>query len=139
MVKPVELRAPAYGLEPWGAFGDKNAVCAPALDLVHLSRQTFGDHTLERELLTLFDRQAEHFSARLGAPCASGDAVWRAELVHTLKGSARAVGAFAVGDAAEAYEAALRGDDPGASRLKDSLAAAIDSARASIAGLFETA
>ncbi len=30
-----------------------------AIDRGHLSRMTFGDHSLEREVLQLFDRQAE--------------------------------------------------------------------------------
>jgi HPt (histidine-containing phosphotransfer) domain-containing protein len=35
------------------------------------------------------------------------------ELAHTLKGSARAIGAFAVADAADALESALaNGEDP---------------------------
>ena len=66
------------------------------LDLVHLSRQTFGDHALEIELLTLFERQAAQLSARLGGARAPGDAGARMELAHMLKGSARSVGAFAV-------------------------------------------
>jgi HPt (histidine-containing phosphotransfer) domain-containing protein len=108
---------------------------APILDLVHLSRQTFGDHTLETELLSLFERQAGQFSARLLEP-GSGQAGARADLAHTLKGSARAVGAFALGDAAEAYEAALRGgaDDLA---LREALVAAIATVRAAIAELFD--
>jgi HPt (histidine-containing phosphotransfer) domain-containing protein len=115
--------------------GDGRA--APILDLVHLSRQTFGDHALETELLSLFDRQAEQFSARLAEPGAR-DRGSRADLAHTLKGSARAVGAFALGDAAEAYEAALRGgrDD---FALREALVAAISTVRAAIADLFERA
>lgn len=116
------------GLEP-GA--------APVLDLVHLSRQTFGDHALETELLSLFDRQAAQFSARLSESDARAGGS-RADLAHTLKGSARAVGAFALGDAAEAYEAALRvGTDDSA--LRDALLAAIAEVRAAIFDLFERA
>ena len=63
------------------------------IDLVHLSRQTFGDHDLERELLGLFDAQAAQFAKRLRSPAAQGDADWRIALAHTIKGSARAVGA----------------------------------------------
>src|SRR5205085_2261563 len=35
------------------------------IDLVHLSRMTFGDRSLEREVLALFDRQAAILVARM--------------------------------------------------------------------------
>ena len=63
------------------------------IDLVHLSRQTLGDRQLEVELLQLFDRQAAQIAARLGADTGNTDRRWRQDLSHTLKGSARAVGA----------------------------------------------
>ena len=53
-------------------------------------------------------------------------------LAHTLKGSARAIGAFAVADAAARLEAAIqKGDDPapplaGLQRCRDEARAAID-------------
>ncbi len=112
------------------------APLGPALDLVHLSRQTLGDHALEMELLVLFDRQVAGFSVRLLAPPAPAGVAARADLVHTLKGSARAVGAFALADAADPYEAALRMgalDDVG---LRDRVLAEIERARAAIAELF---
>jgi len=103
------------------------------IDLVHLSRQTFGDHDLERELLALFDAQASQFAARLRTPVAFGDSDWRISLAHTIKGSARAVGAFAVGHAAEAYEQALRDGDPSAVEKSEILGSAIGRAREAIA------
>jgi HPt (histidine-containing phosphotransfer) domain-containing protein len=78
------------------------------IDLVHLRRMTLGDASLEREVLAMFAGQA----VRLGGALATlpSDA---AALAHTLKGSARAIGAFGVGDAAAYLETALRnGDDP---------------------------
>lgn len=112
---------------------------APVLDLVHLSRQTFGDHSLETELLTLFARQAAQFAARLAEPRARGDEASRVDLAHTLKGSSRAVGAFATGAAAEAYEAAVRAGDPAADALCARLIAEIERVRGAIAELFEKA
>jgi HPt (histidine-containing phosphotransfer) domain-containing protein len=103
------------------------------IDLVHLSRQTFGDHDLERELLALFDAQAAQFVERLQTPAAFGDSDWRIALAHTIKGSARAVGAFAVGNAAEAYEQALRSGDPRAADKSEILGLAIGRARDAIA------
>ena len=73
------------------------------IDLVHLGRMTLGDATVEREVLAMFAAQAADLTDRLaGLPA---DA---AVLVHTLKGSARAIGAFRVGDAAADLEHALR-------------------------------
>ncbi len=73
------------------------------IDLVHLSKQTFGERDLESELLRLFDRQSRQIVDRLTDGPVT-ESRWRADLAHTLKGSARAVGAFGVAAAAEAYE-----------------------------------
>lgn len=71
------------------------------IDLVHLARQTLGDRALEREILDLFLTQVKAVLSRLEA--AAPDA--RPDLAHTLKGSARAVGAWKVALQAEACEA----------------------------------
>ena len=88
------------------------------LDLVHLDRMTFGDVQLQHEVLALFAAQSAVLIPRIVAsPCNAGD------LVHTLKGSARAIGAHGVCDAAEACEASP--DDPEALReLQNAVAAA---------------
>jgi hypothetical protein len=72
------------------------------IDLVHLARMTLGDRTLEREVLQLFDRQADMLILRMRqvARAAIGAAA------HTLKGSARGIGAWRVARAAEAVEVA---------------------------------
>jgi len=71
------------------------------VDLTHLSRQTFGDHALERDVLVLFERQSQAMIERLrGATTAKN---W-AEAAHTLKGSALGIGAFHVASAAETVE-----------------------------------
>jgi hypothetical protein len=72
------------------------------IDLPHLFRMTLGDHALEREVLALFDRQVGMLIARMDTVDPSGVAA----LAHTLKGSARGVGAWPVARAAEAVEAA---------------------------------
>lgn len=107
----------------------------PVIDLVHLSRQTLGDGSLETELLCLFDRQARQFANRLCSPFKSGETKWRAELAHTLKGSAKAVGAFEVADAAEAYEGSLRAGAADIDAAFAYLRKAIDRAHDEIAGL----
>lgn len=76
-----------------------------ALDVQHLSRQTFGDVELEREILALFRDQC----ARL-VPVIAGHSQLssRVDAAHTLKGGARAVGAVTVARVADEMEKALR-------------------------------
>jgi HPt (histidine-containing phosphotransfer) domain-containing protein len=74
------------------------------IDLVHLSRQTLGDRDLEIELLSLFERQSAQAVQRLRSHTACADPKWRRDLAHTLKGSARAIGATRVACAAQHYE-----------------------------------
>jgi len=90
-----------------GAPSAARAVPHP-IDLVHLSRQTMGDRALEIEVLALFDRQAAQISERLGAIEIDRAGVWRADLAHKLKGSARAIGACEGATAAEDYEHRVR-------------------------------
>lgn len=109
------------------------------LDLVHLSRQTLGDVALETELLALFESQARQFAKRLAGPSHPGDEKWRAELAHTLKGSARAVGAFKAAQAAENYEYAVKSGSMRITGALGRLGDAIEETRAEIAALLERA
>ncbi len=76
---------------------------ASAIDVAHLNRQTMGDRTLEREVLELFRRQARILLFRFEALT---NPVERAGVAHTLKGSARGIGANRVAFAAEELERA---------------------------------
>jgi HPt (histidine-containing phosphotransfer) domain-containing protein len=80
------------------------AMTAPPIDLEHLDRQTFGDADLRDEILALFAPQARLLA---GAIRAAGPGAAAGDLAHQLKGSALAVGAFALARAAEACEGAL--------------------------------
>ena len=73
------------------------------IDVAHLRRMTLGDAALEREVLSMFSAQASRLVKALAAlpPDASA-------LAHTLKGSARAVGDFSLGDAAAHLETLIR-------------------------------
>jgi HPt (histidine-containing phosphotransfer) domain-containing protein len=71
-----------------------------AIDIEHLARMTLGDRGLEREVLQLFDRQVDILMPRL----TGDDPAATAGAAHTLKGSARGIGAWAVATAAEAVE-----------------------------------
>jgi HPt (histidine-containing phosphotransfer) domain-containing protein len=74
------------------------------IDIEHLRRMTLGDPGLEHEVLAMFAAQSVSLIGALAAiPPDAG------MLVHTLKGSARAIGAFRVADAAASLEAALKG------------------------------
>jgi HPt (histidine-containing phosphotransfer) domain-containing protein len=87
---------------------------------------TLGDAGLECEVLAMFAAQARELMAALaGLPPEAGS------LAHKLKGSARGIGAFAVAEAAEELEAALRaGRDAGPALA--GLEAAVTAARDAI-------
>lgn len=70
------------------------------VDLAHLSRQTMGDRALEQEVLGMFVQQVAVMAERMKA----ADLSERRRLAHTLKGSARSVGAFMLADCAGALE-----------------------------------
>ncbi len=73
------------------------------IDIAHLRRMTLGDAALEREVLTMFSMQASRLAETLAMMPTDALA-----LAHTLKGSARAIGAFAVADAATHLETQLK-------------------------------
>jgi HPt (histidine-containing phosphotransfer) domain-containing protein len=72
------------------------------VDLVHLSRYTLGERALEREVLELFCAQSTVYLDRLRDAQSEKD--WR-EAAHSLKGSARAIGAWRAAAAAERAQA----------------------------------
>lgn len=76
------------------------------IDHQHLDRFTFGSASLELEVLGLFAGQAPETLAFLKA--AHDAKSWR-DAAHTLKGSARAVGAWRVAEWAAAAEALREG------------------------------
>jgi HPt (histidine-containing phosphotransfer) domain-containing protein len=79
-------------------------MAATPIDMSHLARYTGGDRTLNTEILRLFNGQLSTMVDQLLTVLAERDVrKWR-EVTHTLKGAARGVGAFAVGEAAAAAE-----------------------------------
>ena len=98
------------------------AASVGTLDLDHLERMTFGEKALEREVLEMFVAQ----SARLLEALATLPAETPA-LAHTLKGSARAIGAFKVAGCAATLETAGQGgqgSDAALAALRDAVAEA---------------
>lgn len=100
-------------------------------DLAHLQRVTMGDPSLEREVLAMFAAQAFDLIERIVR--LQSDAP---ELAHKLKGSAQAVGAFRVIDAAEWLESVLRDGTDSAEALM-TLTDAVLEARSEIDGMLK--
>ena len=107
------------------------------IDTEHLSRMTLGELSLQREVLALFDRQADMLLPRIrqGAPAMA------AASAHTLKGSAVGIGAFKVARAVEEVEQAqgLEIRDAAIAAAVDTLAAVLEEAKAEIARLLQAA
>jgi len=114
------------------APADDTAAAAAAelvgIDFAHLARMTLGEAGLEAEVLRLFERQAVVLLAHMrdASPAAA------AAFAHTLKGSARGIGAWEVAAAAEAVETSAERASASA-RAVARLAAAVEAARAGIA------
>jgi HPt (histidine-containing phosphotransfer) domain-containing protein len=72
------------------------------IDFEHLKRMTLDDSGLEQEVLAMFAAQSAKLMTALATVPADAPA-----LAHTLKGSARAIGAFGVAEAAARLEAVL--------------------------------
>ena len=87
-----------------GAFFETDDMADAPIDMSHLARYTGGDRTLNTEILRLFNGQLNDMVSQLLTVLQQRDVrKWR-EVTHTLKGAARGVGAFAVGEAAAAAE-----------------------------------
>ncbi len=90
----------------------------PVIDLQHLALFTAGDAALEREIFALFREQVSQWM-RLLEPAGDLES-WRAA-AHTLKGTAKGVGASRL---AEACAAAERLGDEASTQVARSAAAA---------------
>jgi HPt (histidine-containing phosphotransfer) domain-containing protein len=89
------------------------------VDFDHLARMTLGETALEREVLQMFVAQSNRLlDALTTLPAETG------ALAHTLKGSARAIGAFKVADRAAALEAIGQGGDAELAALRQAIAEA---------------
>ncbi len=105
------------------------------IDRAYLSRYTLGDGALETEVLGLFCGQSFVYLDRLRD--AASLAEWR-DAAHSLKGSAQAVGAVFVAEAARRAEAfrALPSDGARKASIAE-LAAALSEAKTYIGTLAE--
>ena len=73
------------------------------IDLVHLAKQTLGDRSLEQEVLRLFLTQMGVYMDRVENASTHEE---RFAASHTIKGSARNIGAWDVADVAAHLESA---------------------------------
>ena len=112
-------------------------VSGPAIDTEHLARMTLGELSLQREVLALFDRQADLLLPRIRA----GAPAMAAASAHTLKGSAVGIGAFKVARAVEQLEQAQRLEirDAQIGAAVETLAAVLEETKAEIARLLQAA
>jgi HPt (histidine-containing phosphotransfer) domain-containing protein len=99
------------------------------IDLQHLRRMTLGDAALEREVLAMFISQSDRLMGSLKTLPAEAGA-----LAHTLKGSARTIGAARVADCASALELAIRKGEDAEPSLR-ALSEAVADARIAIAAM----
>jgi len=112
--------------------GSPNGTEGAVIDTEHLSRMTLGELSLQREVLALFDRQADMLLPRIrgGAPATV------AASAHTLKGSAVGIGAFKVARAVEQVEQAR---DAQIGAAVETLAVVLEETKAEIARLLRAA
>ncbi len=80
---------------------DNNLHSEEPIDWEHLARYTLGNKDVEKEVLELFTRQSCQYVEKLKN--ATDARAWK-EAAHTIKGSARGIGAWRVGSKAEALE-----------------------------------
>jgi len=103
-----------------------------AIDLDHLARYTGGEKSLNGEILRLFDSQIAGMVAELNGLLHTPDGKrWR-EIAHTIKGAARGVGAFQMGDAAAKAEPVDPANQPEAKAAVAKLESEAETVRAFI-------
>lgn len=99
MQKPVDA---ATGPGATGSIpADRARSANGPIDFDHLAKYTLGNVSLEKELLTLFRSQADIYIERLTN--AADETEWK-YAAHSLKGSARGLGAWEMGALAEQAE-----------------------------------
>ncbi len=101
------------------------------IDLVQLATNTLGNRDLEVQVLHLFKSQSRMTMERLESET---DKATRMDLVHTLKGSAMAIGAQRVATACESLEGRMK---VASEAPTSSLVAAVDEANGYIRDLLE--
>ena len=99
------------------------------VDFEHLKTYTAGDLSVEREVLGLFVHQVELWIRMLQE--SGDDEIWR-DAAHSLKGSARGIGAWHVAELCEQAESLPVDADP------SERSAVLDDIKAAIAAVVES-
>lgn len=94
-----------------------------SIDLDHLEKYVAGDNALRDEILEIFAEQLSGLVERVDAE--GTDEAWR-NTMHAMKGAARGVGAWSLGDLCEEGEA-LIGNTSGKIERRSGLFVAIKS------------
>lgn len=76
----------------------------PEIDFEHLNQYVGGDVSLTKEIFGLFKNQVDIWAKQLVAD--AEDEIWAA-VTHSLKGSARAIGAMRLADSCEKAESLI--------------------------------
>ncbi len=104
------------------------------IDLDHLEQYVAGDAALRDEILSIFTDQIESLRPKIDVD--AEDEAWR-DIMHAIKGAARGVGAWDVGELCESAEGLVgsASDIPAqrrelSRRLEEMLTAMIDHVRA---------
>ena len=100
------------------------------IDLVHLARQCLGDENLELEILRMFDATLASYCARLRLATTFDELALN---LHSIKGAASGVGAWAVADTAKALETEISHGRPLAPERLADLDMAVEEVRSCIA------
>lgn len=96
------------------------------VDLVHLAKQCLGDEGLEVEVLRLFDTSIKDYYGRLKMATSFDDL---ALILHSIKGAAGGVGAWAIADLAKAMEHEIRSGRPLTQERIDDLGLVVEDVR----------
>jgi HPt (histidine-containing phosphotransfer) domain-containing protein len=101
----------------WGVTAEN---LSGAVDFAYLEDFVAGDIQVVLEVLAIFRQQAQSWSANL-----DGEAEGWRDVAHTIKGSARGVGAHALGEAADRAERGTPADLPAVKTALDAAVADI--------------
>lgn len=96
------------------------------VDLVHLAKQCLGDEALELEVLRLFDTTLRDYYGRLKVAASFDDLTL---VLHSIKGAAGGVGAWAVADLAKSMEHEIRSGRPLTTERIDDLGLVVEDVR----------
>ena len=124
--------APATSTGRMRQTAETRAPCP--IDLVHLARQTLGNKEIETEILRMFARQAPQQVQHVAI---AEDAREQMQAAHHLCGSARAIGAWAVAEAAETLEQAATARSPQVAMSLARLEVAVGDAISFIAAMLD--